>query len=133
LNLYDWGPSPFCLKVRAILDHKGVAYTRTNVLGRGIWDVRRRGGIGKVPAMDFDGDLACDSTATALELEPRFPEPSIRPAAARERSLCLALEDWADESLYWLGIYYPVARAQRPRDGSPGVRAEPARPNGASL
>ncbi len=104
--LHDWGPSPFCLKIRSILEYKGVEYRRKNVLGRGIIDVTRRGKIGKVPALELDGELICDSTDIALALERRYPTPAILPANERARATCLLLEDWADEALYWIGIYY---------------------------
>lgn len=104
--MYDWGPSPFCLKVRAILDHKRIPYRRVNALGKPILDVRRRGKIGKLPALEIDGELVCDSTDIAYELERRVPEPAILPSDPRERALCHALEDWADESLYFIGLYY---------------------------
>ena len=104
--LYDWGPSPFCLKVRAILDHKRIAYRRLNVLGKPLIELRRRGKIGKVPALDIDGQLVCDSTDIALELEERVPRPAILPADARGRALCHAIEEWADESIYFVGLYF---------------------------
>ncbi len=106
LRLYDWGPSPFCLKVRAILDYKRLSYQRIGVLGPALLDLRRRGRIGKVPALDIDGELICDSTDIAYELERRHPSPAILPAGARERGLCHALEEWADESLYFIGLYF---------------------------
>ncbi len=105
IALYDWSPSPFCLKVRAILDYKRVPYTRIPALGPAALKVRRRGGVGKFPALDVDGRLVVDSTDIAHEIERLFPEPAILPAAPRERALCHALEDWADESLYFLGLY----------------------------
>ena len=104
--LYDWGPSPFCLKVRAILEHKRIPYRRRGALGRPMLELRRRGRIGKVPALDIDGELICDSTDIAYELERRVPQPAVLPADPRERALCHALEEWADESLYWIGIYF---------------------------
>ena len=104
--LYDWGPSPFCLKVRAILDYKRIPFSRVNALGKPILDIRRRGKIGKVPALEIDGRLIVDSTDIAYQLEERFPQPSILPADPRERALCHALEDWADESLYFVGLYF---------------------------
>jgi glutathione S-transferase len=106
VRLYDWGPSPFCLKVRAILDHKRIEFSRVNALGRPILDIRRRGKIGKVPALEIDGELVVDSTDIAYALERRVPEPSILPTDPRERGLCHALEDWADESLYFVGLYF---------------------------
>jgi glutathione S-transferase len=106
LRLIDWGPSPFCLKVRAILEHKALPYERVNALGAPILELYRRGGIGKVPALDVDGELVCDSTEIAYALERIAPTPSVVPADVRERALCHVIEDWADESVYWIGIYY---------------------------
>ena len=103
---YDWPYSPFCMKVRAILDYKTVKYERVKPLGRAIVAIRRRGRIGKVPAVEIDGELIVDSTDIAYELERRFPQRSIIPGGERERALCHALEDWADESLYFIGLYY---------------------------
>ena len=106
IKLYDWGPSPFCLKIRAILDHKGLEYERVRVLGMPLIEVMRRGGVGKVPAMDLDGRFIVDSTEIAHALEAHRPTPAIVPAGDRDRALCHALEDWADESLYFLGLYF---------------------------
>ena len=103
---YDWPYSPFCMKVRALLDYKALEYESVNPLGSRILSIRRRGRIGKVPAIDIDGHFIADSTDIAYELERRFPEPAILPEDPRERALCHALEEWADESLYFIGLYY---------------------------
>ncbi len=104
--LFDWGPSPFCLKVRAILDHKGVKYDKVSILGPRFFELRRRGRVGKVPAIELDGRLVVDSTEIAYELERLFPSPAILPSNGRKRSLSHTLEDWADESLYFIGLYF---------------------------
>ncbi len=103
---YDWAPSPFCIKVRAILDYKKIAYSRMNPLGRATIEIKRRGKIGKVPALEIDGKIVVDSTDIAYELERLFPQPEIIPADARQRALSHALEDWCDESLYFTNLYY---------------------------
>lgn len=105
IRFYDWPWSPFCMKVRAILDHKKLDYESVGVRGR-IGEIRRRGGIGKVPAIEIDGTFVADSTDIAHTLEERWPNPPILPADPRVRGLCHALEDWADESLYFIGLYY---------------------------
>lgn len=125
-RLYDFPASPFCLKIRAILDYKGIAFDRIDVTGRRLLELRRRGRIGKVPALDLDGVLICDSTDIAYELERRHPEPAIVPADRRNQALCHVLEDWADESFYWLGVYYrwqdPAGRAGAGAIFPPGLR-----------
>ncbi len=114
IRLYDWAPSPFCMKVRAILAHKGLEYERVSALKR--WgEVRRRGGIGKVPALEIDGTLYADSTDIVHELESRYPSPPVLPADPRDRALRHALEEYSDEALYFYGLYYhwhdPLGRA----------------------
>jgi glutathione S-transferase len=106
IALYDWAPSPFCLKIRAILDYKQVPYARIPVLGSAVFKVRRRGGVGKVPALEVDGRMLVDSTNIAYELDRLFPEPGILPSEPRQRALCHALEDWSDEALYFIGLYF---------------------------
>jgi glutathione S-transferase len=119
LRLFDWGPSPFCLKARAILEYKNLEYERVSILGPAVIELWRRGRIGKVPALDIDGELVCDSTEIAHTLERLVPDPTILPTASRDRALCHALEDWADEGLYFIGLYYhwvhPEGRAALPK------------------
>jgi glutathione S-transferase len=93
------------MKVRAILDYKGLDYQAVNPM-RHIGAIRRRGGVGKVPAIEIDGELTCDSTDIAHALDARFPKPPLLPVGEHERGLCHAIEDWADESLYFIGLYY---------------------------
>lgn len=106
LRLFDWGPSPFCLKVRAILDYKGVPYERVPALGPSLAELWRRSGVRKVPALDIDGRMVVDSTEIAYEIERLFPQPSILPGDARLRGQAHILEDWADEALYFQGLYF---------------------------
>ena len=105
IRFYDWKPSPFCFKVRAVLDYKKLEYRTVDPIG-GYFTLRRRGRIGKVPALDIDGEFVVDSTDIAHELERRFPLPAILPSAALELARCHVLEDWADEALYFIGLYY---------------------------
>lgn len=107
IKLYDWAPSPFSLKLRAVLGYKGIAYDRVSMLVPSHWwAVRSRGKIGKAPALEIDGRMHVDSTDIAYELEARAPSPGIIPSDARERALCHALEEWSDESLYFVGLYF---------------------------
>ena len=106
LRLFDWAPSPFCMKVRAVLAYKGVPYERVAVLGPSLVELVRRSNVRKVPALDIDGRMVVDSTDIAHEIERLFPEPAIFPAEPRLGGLSHALEDWADEALYFLGLYF---------------------------
>ena len=108
---YDWPHSPFCMKVRAILDYKGVEFRSVPAL-QNVATIRRKGGLGKVPALDINGELIVDSTDIAYALDARFPDPPLLPDDPRQRGLAHALEDWADESLYFIGLYYRWYEAQ---------------------
>lgn len=60
IQFYDWPWSPFCMKVRLILDFKRLPYDRVNPLARR--GFRRRRGTEKVPAVEIDGAFVTDST-----------------------------------------------------------------------
>jgi glutathione S-transferase len=104
LVFYDWPHSPFCMKVRAILDYKGLDYKRVNPLAARSTLGRR--GTGKVPALEIDGDFVTDSTDIALALDRLCPNPPLLPGGKREQGFAHAIEEWADESLYFIGLYY---------------------------
>lgn len=106
LRLFDWAPSPFCMKIRTILNYKAVQYERVPVLGPSLMELLRRSNVRKVPALDIDGRMLIDSTDIAHELERLFPEPAVLPLDPRLRGLSHALEDWSDEALYFLGLYF---------------------------
>jgi glutathione S-transferase len=94
------------MKVRAILNYKGVQYERVAVLGPSLMELLRRSNVRKVPALDIDGHMVVDSTNIAHELERLFPEPAVLPADTHLEGLSHALEDWSDEALYFLGLYF---------------------------
>ena len=104
ITLYDWPFSPFCMKVRQVLDQKKLEYRMVNPL-KSRTRLRRRG-TGKIPAVELEGEFISDSTEIAHALDRRFPDPPLLPDGRRERALCHAIEDWADESLYFIGLYY---------------------------
>jgi glutathione S-transferase len=107
ITLYQFELSPFCDKIRRILNYKRLAYDVENVslmqtLTR-MRDISPR--TRKLPALEYHGKWLHDSTAIAHFLEREHPEPPLVPRAPRERGLCHMLEDWADESLYFVELY----------------------------
>ena len=69
-------------------------------MGQGA-EVKKFNPTGKLPALEHDGHWVCDSTDMAYYLEEVFPDKPVIPADPHLRGLVHALEDWADESLYW--------------------------------
>ena len=85
-----------CVKVRHVLDLKGIPYETVNI--NPLWrpDVVRASRQTLVPVL-VDGERSiAGSTQILLHLEERHPQPALLPAEPRERAECLLLIDWAD-------------------------------------
>ena len=102
-TLYQYELSPFCDKVRRVLNLKGIAYRTQDISildtlrGR----LKKLSPTAKVPVLVIDGETLSDSTDIIHWLETRYPEPRLIPANPKEQALVHFLEDWADESLYF--------------------------------
>lgn len=110
IDVYQFEISPYCDKVRRCLNFKGIAFQTHEIsMQDAVTKISKVNKIGKLPAIT-DGDRSIgDSTDIALYLEETHPDPPLLPSDARERALCLALEDWADESLYFYELYLRFA------------------------
>ena len=106
IKLYDFSGSPFCVKIRAILDYKALDYERLPIVSTRFLELRRRNPTGKVPAIEIDGTFIADSTDIAHALDQRCPTPPLFPGEAKLRAFNHVLEDWADEALYFLGLHH---------------------------
>ena len=100
LELHQFRHSAFCLKVRMVLQAKGLSYRTVEVTpGVGQVAVFRLSGQRQVPVL-VDGDtVLADSTAIALHLEERGSDPALLPADPREAAQVRLVEDWADTTL----------------------------------
>lgn len=104
--LHQWEISPFCGKVRRILEHKGLPYQVRNYNGLLALQVGKLSPAGKLPVLDIDGERIQDSRRIAAALEQRFPAQPLVPADPVQRAQMEILQDWADESLYWYEVYF---------------------------
>lgn len=101
LTLHQYYMSPYNEKIQHMLNFKGVPFQEQ------FWRIAERSKVlkinpvGKLPALEHDGNIVCDSTDIAYYIEATFPEPPLIPAEPPLRGLVHALEDWADESLYF--------------------------------
>jgi glutathione S-transferase len=107
--LHQWEISPFCRKVRMILAHKGVAFRTREYNGLKARAAAGLSEAGKLPVLDYDGQRLQDSSAIFDFLEKKHPAPSLVPTDPHERALAFLLEDWADESLYFIEVYLRFA------------------------
>lgn len=100
LELYQFEMSQFSEKVRLILDYKGLEYRKIEVKpGVGQLEVFQMSGQRQVPVLKDADTVISDSTEIALYLERRYPERPLIPMDAKQRGLCLLMEEWADESI----------------------------------
>ncbi len=101
VTLYQFAVSPFCDKVRRVLFYKNIPFETYEWPLAEVPRIQERNPTGKLPFIEWDGEVIGDSTDIALAIEERVPDPPLVPADPLERALVLALEDWADESLYF--------------------------------
>lgn len=106
IKLYDFSGSPFCVKIRAILDYKGLEFERLPIVSTRFLELRRRNPAGKVPAIEIDDTFIADSTDIAHALDRLCPTPPLFPSDAKLQAHNHVLEDWADEALYFLGLHH---------------------------
>ena len=100
MELHQFRHSAFCEKVRLILSFKGLEATLVEVTpGVGQLALFRISGQRQVPVLVDGEEVIPDSTAIALHLERRHPEPPLLPSEPLERARVLLLEDWADTAL----------------------------------
>lgn len=115
---YDFPSSPFCIKVRAMLRHKGLRFSAVDPLQPARWLELQTKAYGKVPTLCIDGRYVPDSTDIAYELDDLFPQRPLLPPTALLRARSHAIEEWADESIYFVALHYlwlhPLSRAQVP-------------------
>jgi glutathione S-transferase len=100
LELYQFELSHFSEKVRLILDYKGLAYRKIEVVpGMGQLDLFRMSGQRQVPVLKDGNTVIADSTAIALYLDKTYPDRPIIPTNPQQKANCLLLEQWADSSI----------------------------------
>ncbi len=111
--LHQWKVSPFCNKVRRILNYKQLNYSIVNYNGLLAMGATRLSSVGKLPVIEYDGEKIQDSSDIAEFLEARHPQPPLYPKDSKGLAQAYFWEDWADESLYWFEVYlrfrYPDA------------------------
>ena len=99
ITLYEFQSSPYCAKIRAILDFKSLEYRTVEVDYLLRREPRRLSGQSRVPVLVEGDRVVADSTAIAAYLDVAHPEPPLLPPTEPGRARALLLEDWVDETL----------------------------------
>jgi glutathione S-transferase len=119
-RLYQFATSPFCAKVRKILDYKGVDYELIEVDYLERKELLTASGQLMVPALTFEsGETMVDSDAIAMALENRYPEPTIFPKEWRGAHLGLAryFDTELEDALFRAALPFELRHyAQQGRD-----------------
>jgi glutathione S-transferase len=119
--LHQFTLSPYCIKIRKILEYKGLPYTTEEVNPFTRRTVVRLSGQKRVPVLvetASDGSPAtviADSTAIAQYLDACHPEPPIYPRDPEARARVVLLEDWSDEVFAHTLIPFKVFTADNAR------------------
>lgn len=102
--LHHYDLSPFSEKIRRILAYKKIPWRAVEqpLMAPKPELTPLTGGYRRIPVMQIGADVYCDTALIARELEARFPDPSIIPAALAG-SIAL-IEDWADHRLFMFAV-----------------------------
>lgn len=101
-TLYQFELCPFCHKVKAGLDLKGIKAERVEVnpMNKKELPELPEDAPKKVPVIELDGQLVYDSTTILKLLDETKPEVSpFLPADETKRAKALEIEDWVDDVL----------------------------------
>lgn len=107
LRLYQFRTSPFCAKVRKILEYKGLEFEPVEVDYLERKELLATSGQLMVPALSFpDGQTVADSNRIALRLEQLYPEPTILPPDWRgiHQVLAAYFESEVEDALFRVAL-----------------------------
>jgi glutathione S-transferase len=116
MRLYQFATSPFCAKVRKILDFKGIDYETVEVDYVERKELVMATGQMMVPALTLDdGEPLVDSERIAVALEERHPEPTLFPRAWRgvHQALARYFDTELEDALFRAAVPYELAHYRR--------------------
>lgn len=137
ITLYQFATSPFTEKVRRVLNYKGLAFDVHEVARAKVpaGEYKHVSPTGKFPALQDGDHTVWDSTDIIHHLEANHGGASLIPSNPREAALAHAIEEWADESLYFYEMTMRLAwehnldaALEEFAAGMPGVPKETLRP-----
>jgi microsomal prostaglandin-E synthase 2 len=102
VTLYQFELCPYCHKVKAGLEAKGIAYEKVDVHPRTKKELPPlpEGTARKVPVIRIGDDVVQESNAILDALEVHFPDaPALMPTDPSQREKCEAIARWVDDDL----------------------------------
>ncbi len=105
ITIHQLALSPFNEKIVRTLHYKGISDYRVVEYPLGDKRIKRVSPTGKLPCIEYNGQIVQDSTDIVYFLDREFPERSVIPAEPEQQAMVHVLEDWADESLYFYEMH----------------------------
>lgn len=106
--LHQWEFSPFCTKIRKMLDYKGIPYSVVNYNGFRVLKAKQLSKTGKLPVLEIKGEKIQDSRNIANYLDEHYPDKPLMPKDLNMAAKAELLQDWADESIYFYELFFRV-------------------------
>jgi glutathione S-transferase len=106
-RLFQFQTSPFCAKVRKILDYKGVDYEIVEVDYLRRTELLIASGQIMVPTLTLEsGETIVDSDRIAMRIEELYPEPTIFPPGQRGLHIVLAryIDTAVEDALFRVAV-----------------------------
>jgi glutathione S-transferase len=116
MRLYQFATSPFCAKVRKILDFKGIDYEAVEVDYVERKELVMVSGQMMVPVLALDsGEVVVDSERIAVALEEHYLEPTLFPHAWHGLHLALAryFDTELEDALFKAAVPYELKHYRR--------------------
>jgi glutathione S-transferase len=116
VRLYQFATSPFCAKVRKILDYKGVDYELVEVDYLERKELLLASGQIMVPALTLEtNETIADSDQIGLQLDELYPQPTIFPPDWRGVHLALAryFDTELEDALFRAAVPDEIAHYRR--------------------
>ena len=100
ITLYQFELCPFCHKVKAGLEVKGLDYTKVEVnpMNKRELPALPEDAPRKVPVVSFAGEIVYDSTDILKSLDAKYPARSLTPDDDDARARSEEVEAWVDEA-----------------------------------
>ena len=116
MKLYGFPLSPFVRKVLVVAQEKGLAVDVVPVNPmQPSEEFLAASPYGKIPAIDDDGFKLADSTAIAVYLDARYPDPALLPADPQARARAVWFDEVADTVVMAAGGPMVFNRFVKPR------------------
>jgi glutathione S-transferase len=116
MRLFQFATSPFCAKIRKILDFKGIEYELIDVDYVERKELVMASGQMTVPALTLEnGETLVESERIAMTLEEHYPEPTLFPPAWQGVHLALAryFDTELEAALFRAAVPYELAHYRR--------------------